>query len=72
MLRAASCYPALPTYCLLILLMVPRSPAALPLQDWSYTPEIFRLFYCTGWDSTVLHYRRVRKGQPGKVRPHIC
>ncbi|KAG1676847.1 hypothetical protein FOA52_010356 [Chlamydomonas sp. UWO 241] len=31
-------------------------------KDWSYLPDVFRLFYCTGWEDTVMHYRRVRPG----------
>jgi hypothetical protein len=32
------------------------------IQAWSYMPDIFRIFYCTGWEHTVLHYRRVPVG----------
>ncbi len=39
-----------------------------PVKEWSYDADIFRIFYCTGWDDTVLHYRRVTKGEePSKV-----
>ena len=40
-------------------------------KAWSYLPDTFRVYYCTGWEYTVLHYRRVPKegGQKGnKVR----
>ncbi|KAG2492426.1 hypothetical protein HYH03_009369 [Edaphochlamys debaryana] len=31
---------------------------------WSFEPQLFRVFYCTGWEETVLQYRRVVRGQP--------
>ncbi|GFR50917.1 hypothetical protein Agub_g13235 [Astrephomene gubernaculifera] len=31
---------------------------------WSFEPDLFRIFYCTGWEEAVLQYRRVVKGQP--------
>ncbi len=38
-------------------------------QTWSFEPQLFRVFYCTGWDEAVLQYRRVVRGQPlTKVR----
>jgi len=33
-------------------------------REWSYDASVFRLFYITGWDDTVLHYRRLVNGQP--------
>ncbi|MEW5320338.1 MAG: hypothetical protein WDW38_011418 [Sanguina aurantia] len=33
-------------------------------QVWSFEPSIFRVFYCTGWETTKLHYRRVMDGRP--------
>jgi len=32
-------------------------------KDWSYQPEAFRVFYCTGWETALMHYRRLRPGQ---------
>ncbi|EFJ40325.1 hypothetical protein VOLCADRAFT_119992 [Volvox carteri f. nagariensis] len=28
-------------------------------RTWSFEPNLFRIFYCTGWDEAVLQYRRV-------------
>ena len=43
------------------------------LQEWSYDADVFRIFYCTGWEHTVLHYRRSVKGtEPSKVRVLYC
>lgn len=36
----------------------------LPSQVWSFEPSIFRVFYCTGWETTKLHYRRLIDGRP--------
>lgn len=33
-------------------------------QIWSFLPDLFRVFYCTGWEEAVLNYRRVVNGQP--------
>lgn len=33
-------------------------------RTWSFEPQLFRIFYCTGWDEAVLQYRRVVRGQP--------
>ena len=33
-------------------------------KAWSYIPATFRIYYCTGWEYTVLHYRRVINGNP--------
>ena len=33
-------------------------------KAWSYIPSAFRIYYCTGWEHTVLHYRRLVNGQP--------
>lgn len=44
---------------------VPSDPAGLcrAPQIWSFEPSIFRIFYCTGWETTVIHYRRLRDGK---------
>jgi hypothetical protein len=44
-------------------------------KAWSYLPDVFRLFYCTGWADTVLHYRRVLPGgtqASGRGGPEIA
>ncbi|GLC57318.1 hypothetical protein PLESTB_001211200 [Pleodorina starrii] len=33
-------------------------------KSWSFEPDLFRIFYCTGWEEAVLQYRRVVRGKP--------
>lgn len=35
-------------------------------KDWSYDPQLFRIYYCTGWDTTILHYRRTAYDEKGQ------
>lgn len=37
---------------------------------WSFDPEFFRLYYCTGWKETLLHYRRMVDGEP--IQASLC
>ncbi|KAG2447799.1 hypothetical protein HYH02_007256 [Chlamydomonas schloesseri] len=47
--------PGLPTY--------PDAEYGDVHRIWSFLPDLFRVFYCTGWEEAVLSYRRVVNGQ---------
>eukprot|EP00798_Chlamydomonas_sp_ICE-L_P011613 gene11613-34320_t len=38
-------------------------------KEWSYEPDLFRIFYCTGWENTVMHYKRCYPN--GKKLPQV-
>jgi sucrose-6F-phosphate phosphohydrolase len=50
-------------------ILVDGAPHHIPDQEHralSYMPHVFKLFYCTGWETTEIHYRRCNKSESGE------